>query len=181
MIHCLTNLFFHVSLASPGTQQQACPSSRQGDVASQPHLSGEEWGRPALRPNHPGKRLCHPWKGELGSRGTSELFCMLHYSTWLPLATYLTSGAFPSAGLIQGRWQVAGRAPEALQQGSGPNTAKKEEQHAVVGDTRRPPERNFLHQRDQEAGGENQHQYMQKWQANCTTQLGLQGTKCSCR
>lgn len=67
MIHCLTNLFFHVSLASPGTQQQACPSSRQGDVASQPHLSGEEWGRPALRPNHPGKRMCHPRKGELGS------------------------------------------------------------------------------------------------------------------
>lgn len=42
--------------ASPGTQHQACPSSRQGDVASQPHLSRQEWGRPALRPNHPGRK-----------------------------------------------------------------------------------------------------------------------------
>lgn len=51
----LNTASFFPPLVSLGTQQQACPSSRQGDVASQPHLSGEEWGRPALRPNHPGK------------------------------------------------------------------------------------------------------------------------------
>lgn len=80
-------------------------------------------------------------------------------TSWLPIATCLTSegSSFPSAGLLPGRWQVAGRAPEALQQGGGPHTAQKEEQHAVVGDTGRPPEGNFLHQRDQAAGGENLH------------------------
>lgn len=61
------------------------------------------------------------------------------------------------SGLVSGRWQVAGRAPEAVQQGSGPNTAEKEEQHPVVGDARRPPEGNVLHEGDQEAGGENLH------------------------
>lgn len=39
-----------------GTQQQACPFSGQGDVASQPHLTGEKRGCPALRPDHPGKQ-----------------------------------------------------------------------------------------------------------------------------
>lgn len=31
-------------------------------------------------------------------------------------------GILLCAGLLQGRWQVAGYAPEALQQGSGPHT-----------------------------------------------------------
>lgn len=50
--------------ASSGTQHQACPSSRQGDVVSQSHISSEEWGRPALRPNHPGELLWHHTTGK---------------------------------------------------------------------------------------------------------------------
>lgn len=57
-------------------------------------------------------------------------------------------------GLVPRRWQVAGRAPKALQQGTGAHPAQEEEQHAVVRDAGRAPEGNLLHQGDQEAGGE---------------------------
>ncbi|KAI3366990.1 hypothetical protein L3Q82_009622 [Scortum barcoo] len=55
-----------------GTQQQACPSSRQGDVASQPHLSGEEWGRSALRPN---QTIQASFRGDGKSPGVPQKPC----------------------------------------------------------------------------------------------------------
>lgn len=57
---------------------------------------------------------------------------------------------------MAGRAPEALHAPEALRQGGGAHPAQEEEQHAVVGDARRAPEGNLLHQGDQEAGGEDE-------------------------
>lgn len=150
-----------------GTQQQACPFSGQGDVASQPHLTGEERGRPALWPDHPGKqkkelfRFIPPHPRVFMQKSTVDypfkqkwqfLVWQLGLTNW--------NSSLPNAGLAPGRWQSPGWTREAVQQGSSSHTPEKEEQHPLVGNARHPPERNVLHPGNQATGGESQRYVM---------------------
>lgn len=84
-----------------GTQQQTCPSSWQGDVTSQPHLTREEWGRPALRPNHSGKKI--PWKDNIPtckSKFSASLFWICTPTPHASTQKYYQATIFPHTVIV---------------------------------------------------------------------------------